>query len=92
MRTITSVSLLAMIAPAFLNGAKPLSAALQKVQSSYVRTVMDSRTTKVVELGSVLVLQIDGVMANPIRSAEDRIGTCLVADKLDRTMALLRVP
>jgi hypothetical protein len=58
-----------MIAPAFLNGAKPLSAALQKVQSTYVRTVMDSRTGKVVELGSILVLQIDGVMANPMRSS-----------------------
>ena len=69
MRTITSASLLAMIAPAFLNGAKPLSAALQKVQSTYVRTVMDSRTGKVVELGSILVLQIDGVMANPMRSS-----------------------
>jgi hypothetical protein len=65
MRTITVFALLATVVPAFSKEKAPESAALQKVQSIYAITAMDPSGNRAVQPGSILVLQIDGVMANP---------------------------
>ena len=63
MRAITIITCVALTLSAACWAKEPLNVALQKVQETYIqsRTNADGRVTRP---GSVLVVQIDGVMAN----------------------------
>jgi hypothetical protein len=63
MRTLTIASFLAITSLAFPNWAEPQGNVIQQVQSAYVPTLMDSSGIKVAQKGTILAVQIDGIMA-----------------------------
>ena len=63
MRTLTIATFLAMTSLPFPIGAAPQGNVIQQVQSAYIPTLMDASGIKVAQKGTILVVQIDGVMA-----------------------------
>jgi hypothetical protein len=88
MRRLTIVTFLALTSPALPIWAEPQGNVIQQVQSAYVPTIMDGGGLRVAQKGTILAVQIDGVMASQKKGLSGPFYNAFVSGQIEEDKGL----